>query len=154
MRRERRSRLRRSDGSTELFVSRPRLLSVRSASIGGEELSLGELAPSIAGTIVRSTPWPVDVDIEVAYEHGYPEPPNDVREAAIKLAREYVIATAKGRATAGRRTTLRAQLARKARRALRKRKILEVSLAATFADTAGNRSRKNGKGTLKRPRRR
>lgn len=83
---------RRGDGTDELFVSRPRLLSVRSASIGGQAISLGELAPSISGTITRTTPWPEGVEVEVVYEHGYPAPPDDVREAAIKLARDYAIA--------------------------------------------------------------
>jgi hypothetical protein len=71
---------------------------------------------------------------------------------ALGMGRKTVIATAKGNAAAGRRTTLRGKLARKARRALRRRKSLKLSLAASFTDAAGNKATQNRKGTLKRRR--
>lgn len=82
----------RGEGGEELVVSRPRLLSVRSVTISGRPISIGEVAPSIAGTVVRADGWPEGAEIEVAYEHGWPMPPDDVREAAIKLARDYLLA--------------------------------------------------------------
>jgi hypothetical protein len=72
---------------------------------------------------------------------------------ALGLGRKKVIAKARGNTTAGRRKTLRAKLTRKARRAMRRRNSLKLRLAATFTDTSGNRSRRAGRGTLKRPRR-
>jgi hypothetical protein len=71
---------------------------------------------------------------------------------ALGMGRKTVIATAKGNAAAGRRTTLRGKLARKARRALRRRKSLKLSLAGSFTDAAGNKATQTRKGTLKRPR--
>ena len=70
---------------------------------------------------------------------------------ALGLRRKTVIAKARGSVTAGRRKTLRTKLTAKARRALRRRKSLKLSLAATFTDTAGNRARKTRKGALKLP---
>ena len=70
---------------------------------------------------------------------------------ALGLRRKTVIAKAKGSVTAGRRKTLRGRLAPRARRAMRRRNALKLSLAATFADTAGNRAKQTRKGTLKRP---
>ena len=73
---------------------------------------------------------------------------------ALRLGRKTVIAKAKGSVAAGRRKTLRGKLARKARRAMRRRQSLKLSLAATFTDAAGNKSRQSRRGTLKRPARR
>ena len=73
---------------------------------------------------------------------------------ALRLGRKTVLAKLRGRVTAGRRKTLRAKLVKKARRAMRRRKSLKLSLAATFTDAAGNRARQVRKGTLKRPARR
>jgi hypothetical protein len=70
---------------------------------------------------------------------------------ALRLGRKRVIAKAKGPVTAGRGKTLRAKLTAKARRALRRRNALKLTLAARFTDTAGNRSRQVRKGALKRP---
>ena len=71
---------------------------------------------------------------------------------ALGLRRKTVIAKARGSVTAGTRKTLRGKLPRKARRAMRRRKSLKLSLAATFTDAAGNRAKQTRKGTLKRPR--
>ena len=72
---------------------------------------------------------------------------------ALGLRRKTVIAKAKGSVNAGARKTLRGKLTRKARRAMRRRNSLKLSLAATFTDAAGNRAKQTRKGTLKRPRR-
>jgi hypothetical protein len=73
---------------------------------------------------------------------------------ALGLRRKTVIAKAKGSVTAGGRKTLRPKLTAKARRAMRRRNSLKLSLAATFADAAGNKAKRARKGTLKRPSRR
>jgi hypothetical protein len=73
---------------------------------------------------------------------------------ALGLRRKTVIAKAKGSVRAGATKTLRGRLAARARRAMRRRNSLKLSLAATFTDAAGNRARQTRKGTLKRPTRR
>ena len=73
---------------------------------------------------------------------------------ALGLRRKTVIAKAKGSVTAGGRKTLRAKLAPRARRAMRRRNSLKLRLAGTFTDAAGNRAGLTRKGTLKRPSRR
>ena len=70
---------------------------------------------------------------------------------ALGLRRKTLIAKAKGSTTAGRRKTLPAKLAAKARRAMRRRNSLKLRLDATFTDTAGNKTKRSRKGTLKRP---
>jgi hypothetical protein len=72
----------------------------------------------------------------------------------LKLRGKVVIARAQGNVAAGSRKTLRTRLTRRARRALKRRKSLEVRVAATFTDAAGNGARKSLKRSLKRPRRR
>jgi len=73
---------------------------------------------------------------------------------ALGLGRKTLVAKAEASVAAGRRTTLRGKLARRARRAMRARNSLKLSLAATFTDAAGNVARQTRKGTLKRPGRR
>jgi hypothetical protein len=73
---------------------------------------------------------------------------------ALGLRRKTVIAKAKGSVTAGRRKTLRGKLAARARRAMRRRNSLKLTLAGTFTDAAGNKATQARKGSLKRPARR
>lgn len=68
----------------------------------------------------------------------------------LKLKR-VVIARVRGAVRAGRATILRAKLTRRARRALRTRRSLKLSIAASFTDAAGNRARVARKGALRRP---
>jgi hypothetical protein len=72
----------------------------------------------------------------------------------LKLGKKVVIARAKGSLKPVRKTTLRPKLASRARRALRRRKSLTLSIIATFTDPAGNGAKKSVKASLKRPRRR
>ncbi len=72
----------------------------------------------------------------------------------LRLRGKVVIARVKARVAAGRRRNLRVKLTSRARRALRRRKSLKVTVAASFTDAAGNRARRSLKRTLKRPRRR
>jgi hypothetical protein len=73
---------------------------------------------------------------------------------ALGLRRKTVVAKARGSVTAGARKTLRGKLAPRARRAMRRRNSLKLTLAATFTDAAGNKAKQARKGTLKRPARR
>ena len=72
----------------------------------------------------------------------------------LKLGRKVVIATGKRNLLPGRVTTVQTKLTRAARKALKKRKTLAVSIAGTLDDAAGNRAKPKGKGSLKRPARR
>lgn len=72
----------------------------------------------------------------------------------LKLGRKVVIATGKGNLRAGRATTVQAKLTRAARKALRKRRTLGVSIVITRSDPAGNSAKQKAKGSLKRPARR
>ena len=68
----------------------------------------------------------------------------------LKLKR-LVMARVRARVPTGRPIVLRAKLASRARRALRKRRSVAFSIAVTMTDPAGNRSRLTRKGALKRP---
>uniref|UniRef100_UPI003299E2BC hypothetical protein n=1 Tax=Salmonella enterica TaxID=28901 RepID=UPI003299E2BC len=70
---------------------RPRLLRALSAAIDGETISVAEVSPTVAGTLVREEGWPCGSEIELTYEHGWPVPPKEVVRAAVKLAREFVL---------------------------------------------------------------
>jgi hypothetical protein len=70
---------------------------------------------------------------------------------ALGLRRKVVIAKARGSVRAGRGKILRTKLTARARRALRPRKGLKLTLAATFTDPAGNRARKARTASLKLP---
>jgi hypothetical protein len=63
------------------------------------------------------------------------------------------IATGKGTAQAGRRTTAKLKLTRKARKALRRRRSLAFTLKGTAVDAAGNSGAVSAKAKLKRARR-
>jgi hypothetical protein len=62
------------------------------------------------------------------------------------------IATGKGNCRPGGRTTVKAKLKRKARKGLRRRKALRLTLNATATDAAGNAGQATRKATLKRKR--
>ena len=68
--------------------------------------------------------------------------------------RSRVIARANATVPAGRETTVRAKLTRRARRALRALSLVRFRIVTTLADAAGNRSPVSVRASLKRPRRR
>lgn len=68
--------------------------------------------------------------------------------------RSRVIARANATVPAGRETTVRAKLTRRARRALRALRLVRFNIVGTLADAAGNSSRVSVRASLKRPRRR
>lgn len=67
--------------------------------------------------------------------------------------RSRVIARVTRAAPAGRETTFRARLTRRARRALRALSLVRFNIVARLADAAGNSSRVTAKASLRRPRR-
>lgn len=80
------------DGTDELFLAHPRTLAPITATVSGAALSGGELAevePTRAG-FYREAGWAGGRrNIEIAYEHGWPSPPEPITRAAIKLAAVY-----------------------------------------------------------------
>lgn len=82
-------------GGRELVLSMPRVRSIRSASLDGTAFTAGELADIVpSGTSVVYTPnrWTAGFrNYEVVYEHGYDEPPPRVTNAALLLARRYLV---------------------------------------------------------------
>ena len=104
--------------------------------------------------IVKSGRIPVKVTCDEACSAGVQVRVARKLAKALGLRRKMVIAKAKGSVSAGAGKTLRAKLTARARRAMRRRNSLKLSLAATFTDAAGNRAKQTRKGTLKRPTRR
>ena len=70
----------------------------------------------------------------------------------LKLGKQIVIARARGAVKPGARKTLSEKLTKRARRALRGRSSLRVTLIATFTDAAGNAARLKKNAGLTRPR--
>ena len=72
----------------------------------------------------------------------------------LKLKKKVVIARASGPVPAGRAVVLRAKLVKKARKALRKRKSVRFTIAATLTDSLGKTAQLSRKASMKRPKRR
>lgn len=76
-----------------LIVSQPRVTAVRAVARGGVALAVGELAtivPNEAGILDYPARWAWDI-YDVAYEHGYARPPSRVSQAALTLARSWLV---------------------------------------------------------------
>lgn len=87
------------DGSGRLRVPHNAIRRVVAGSIAGVDLTAAELAalvPREWGAIDRPDgyAWTADAAIELHYEHGLDFPPAPVREAAMILAREYLVRSA------------------------------------------------------------
>lgn len=87
------------DGTSRLRLPHCALRALRSASIAGIELSASELAAVAVrewGALDRvdGALWPANKSIVLWYEHGYDWPPAPVRQAAMVLAREYLVSSA------------------------------------------------------------
>lgn len=80
------------DGTVNLWVPDLMLRKLRSVSIGGQALTVGQLATIVPvghGVLHRSDGAPFIrgmANVVVAYEHGYDAPPADVRRVALQLA--------------------------------------------------------------------
>jgi hypothetical protein len=72
----------------------------------------------------------------------------------LKLKKKVVIARASAPVPAGRAVVLRAKLVKKARKALRKRKSVRFTIAATLTDSLGKTAQLSRKASMKRPKRR
>jgi hypothetical protein len=84
------------DGSTSLLLRRPLPSSVRSATIGGTALSapqLADLTMATSGAIYSTlTTWTLGQNnIVVGYEHGFQDPPAEIRRAAVMLAKVWLV---------------------------------------------------------------
>jgi hypothetical protein len=74
------------------------------------------------------------------------------KKAAKRLGKKRRIASGKGTARPGTRAKLRVKLTRRARRALRNKRLVRFQLVATFADARGNAAGVRKKAVLKRKR--
>jgi hypothetical protein len=78
------------DGSTDLLVPDPGLIEVLTAEIAGVAVTDFVVDPS--GLIYREAGWRCGRrNIELTYLHGFSTPPEDVRRAAVRLARHYLV---------------------------------------------------------------
>jgi len=79
------------DGRTDLFLRRPKVLSVLAASVDGEDLDAETLEAVIVepdGTLYRQNGWSCGRrNVAVSYVHGYEQVPEAGMRAAIKLAK-------------------------------------------------------------------
>lgn len=103
-----------SCGDLALFLRHPLVLSVTGVEIDGVALT-GYTLVARGGAVRRyrtgvttPTPWPVGFDnIEVTYQAGYSTtPPADIKEAALKATRAYLLATAGNSAIDDRRMSI------------------------------------------------
>lgn len=77
-----------------LIVSQPRVTTVRSVLRDGVALTAGELAtivPNDAGILDYPSRWLWANYYDVAYEHGYARPPARITQAALTLARSWLV---------------------------------------------------------------
>lgn len=85
------------DASNDLLLQWPRLRSVRSATVDGTALTpteLGQLAVSSLGSYWPDQTWGKGVsNIVVGYEHGHDFPPGPVSNAALLLAKSYIVSS-------------------------------------------------------------
>ena len=72
------------DGTNELLLSRPRPLTILSATLDGQNV-LGHVGLTIGGTVTGVT-FPRGRTLDIAYVHGWPMTPEPVRDAALELA--------------------------------------------------------------------
>lgn len=82
-------------GFTNLVLASPRITAIRSASLDGTDFTVDELAtvvPSGPGVVYTQNGWTRGFgNYTLAYEHGWPAPPPRVTNAALLLARRYLV---------------------------------------------------------------
>jgi hypothetical protein len=77
------------DGGTSLMLSMPRVRAIRSITIDGTALTVGELADLTIGPhVITGRTW--RGNIIVGYEHGWDAPEEPVRQAALAMAHYYL----------------------------------------------------------------
>lgn len=72
-------------GSGQLLLSAPRPIRILSATVDGIDVASG-VSLSVLGA-ERSSGWSTGLAIDIAYVHGWPVPPPQIRRAAARLAR-------------------------------------------------------------------
>ena len=82
-------------GSTELGLAMPRVRAIRAGTLDGTALTVDELAaivPSGPGIVYTANRWTRGFgNYQISYEHGYDTPPPRVSNAALLLARRYLV---------------------------------------------------------------
>lgn len=82
-------------GDTTVMLSQPRVTALRSVARDGTALEASELAsivPAGAGSVYYPNRWTAGFgNYTVAYEHGYPYPPERVKHAALLWAKQILI---------------------------------------------------------------
>ncbi len=81
------------DGGATVVLSRPRVTAVRSVKHDGVAITdLATVVPSSSGIPYYPSGWTRGYgNYEVAYEHGYPYPPAGATQAALLLAKRYLV---------------------------------------------------------------
>jgi hypothetical protein len=80
-------------GTTDILL-RPRVRTVRTVTIDGEDQTLTDLTYSTTGLVYWPDRWTAGTsNLTVAYEHGYDRPPERVKRAAMLLAKSWLIAS-------------------------------------------------------------
>lgn len=78
-------------GGATVMLKRPRVRSIRSASISGTALSVDELAQlavSTTGAVYRPAGWPCGLgNVVIGYEHGFDDAPRPIKSGALELAK-------------------------------------------------------------------
>lgn len=78
-------------GGATIMLKRPLVRTIRSASIGGTALSVGELAElafSTTGAVYRAAGWTCGIgNVVIGYEHGFQDAPRPIKTGALDLAK-------------------------------------------------------------------
>ena len=79
-------------GSRELLLTQPRVTAIRSVSLDDAAQTAADYVPSGPGVLYTANGWTRGFgNYEVVYEHGWPEAPPRVSEAARALAKHYLV---------------------------------------------------------------
>jgi hypothetical protein len=83
------------EGLTMLLASQPRVTAIRAVELDGAAVSVADLATidgSVSGRLYYPNGWVTGVgNYSVAYEHGYDQPPLRVTQAALLLAKNWLV---------------------------------------------------------------
>lgn len=80
------------NGGLELMLSQPRVTAIRSVSLDGAAGTAADFLPNGSGILYTANRFERGYqNYEIAYEHGWPSPPPRVTQAALKLAKRYLV---------------------------------------------------------------
>ena len=76
-----------------VMLHKPLVSRVRHLGIDGEEMQdFSDVMALPTGALFRTSGWPIGVaNIDVAYEHGWLEPPQRITQAALTLAKHWIV---------------------------------------------------------------